>query len=254
MERNPLVVVSSRIDNAARQVNARGTVASDHSGIPTAVQRAEAADIGCAIVDCHDEASEAAAKEAGAYTVRTDLNELPPTHNYKLPSGLTRIAHTVTRFDRHCNHDLIIHLPEHHADIDPIYLRAMMYPLASTAVAMATLVGPLTDDLDADAPKASVEWNEDRKVYVMPEAKVGTIGRFSRDAARLGSAGVYAHIPVYLYRRSALDRIVRQPPSDLELEENIEAIRVLELGVRVEALYVPGGAGSIGNDPEAVYD
>lgn len=255
MERNPLIVVSSRIDTAARQANARGSVTSDHANIATALRHAEEADIGCAIVDCHDDTSEAAARAAGAYCVRTDLNALPPTHNYKLPSGLARVAQTVTRFDRFCNHDLIIHMPEHFADIDARYLRALMYPLASNEVAMATLAGPLSpEDMDENAPKVSVAWNEDRKIYVMPEAKVGTIGRFSRDAANLQSGDVCAHIPVYLYRRSALDRIVREPPSDRELEEDIEAIRVLELGLRVEALYVPDGPKGLVADPTAVYD
>ncbi|MDA0786514.1 MAG: hypothetical protein O3B37_09505 [Proteobacteria bacterium] len=254
MERNPLIVVSSRIDTAARQANARGSVTADHSNIATALRHAKEADVGCAIVDCHDDASEAAAREAGGYCVRSDLSELPPTHNYKLPSGLARVAQTVTRFDRFCNHDLIIHMPEHFADIDARYLRALMYPLASNDVAMATLAGPVSPDLDDNAPKISVAWNEDRTVYVMPEAKVGTIGQFSRDAAKLETGDVCAHIPVYLYRRSALDRIVREPPSDRELEEDIEAIRVLDLGLRVEALYVPDGPKALVADPTAIYD
>ena len=254
MERNPLIVVSSRIDSAASQANARGSVVSDHKNIATALRHAEEADIGCAIVDCHDDAAEAAAREAGAYCVRTDLNELPRTHNYKLPSGLARVAQTVTRFDRFCNHALIIHMPEHYADIDARYLRALMYPLASNEVAMATLAGPVSEALDDDAPKISVTWNEDRKVYVMPEAKVGTIRRFSRDATKLEPGDICAHIPVYLYRRSALDRIVREPPSDRELEEGIEAIRVLDLNLRVEALYVPDGPKELVSDPTALYD
>ncbi|MBN43233.1 MAG: hypothetical protein CL573_07090 [Alphaproteobacteria bacterium] len=254
MERNPLIVVSSRIDTAARQANARGGVTSDHSNIATALRHAEEADIGCAIVDCHDDASEAASREAGAYCVRTDLSELPRTHNYKLPSGLARVAQTVARFDRFCNHDLIIHMPEHFADIDARYLRALMYPLASNEVAMATLAGPLSPDMNDDAAKVAVTWNEDRKVYVMPEAKIGTIGQFSRDSAKFKTGDVCAHIPVYLYRRSALDRIVREPPSDRELEENIEAIRVLDLGLRVEALHVPDGPKGLIPDPTAAYD
>ena len=59
MERNPLIVVSSRIDTAARQANARGSVTADHSNIATALRHAKEADVGCAIVDCHDDASEA---------------------------------------------------------------------------------------------------------------------------------------------------------------------------------------------------
>ena len=119
---------------------------------------------------------------------------------------------------------------------------------------MATLVSPVPPDLAEDAPKVAVNWNPDRVVYVMPDAKVGTITNFSRDATKLTDGDVYAHIPVYIYRRAALDRIVRVPPSDLELEENIEALRVLDLGYRAEALFVPNVTPTTYEDQLARYD
>ncbi len=251
MERNPLIVVSSRLDGVRDEV--RGKEKSQTS-IVTAWRRAKEADVGNTIVDCHDDALAKEVAGAGAYSVSSDPYEIEPTHNYKPPSGLARVARTVTKFDRFCNHDLIIHLPEHHVEIDPTFLRALMYPLAASDVGMATLVTPITADLAKDASKVAVNWNPDRVVYVMPDAKVGTITNFSRDESKLTDGEIYAHIPVYIYRRAALDRIVRVPPSDRELEENIEAIRVLDLGYRVEALFVPDVTPATYDDQLARYD
>jgi CMP-2-keto-3-deoxyoctulosonic acid synthetase len=44
------------------------------------------------------------------------------------------------------------------------------------------------------------------------------------------------------------------PPSSRELEENIESLRVLDLGMRVEALYVPEGVPTSMKDNNAIYD
>ncbi len=253
MERNPLIVVSSRLDRVTP--DGRGSSCEDAApSIITAWRRAREADIGNTIVDCHDASLADAVRDAGGYSVTSDPTEIPRTHNYKPPSGLARIARTITRFDRFCNHDLIIHMPEHYADIDAKYLRALMYPLASNDVGMATLAAPLSAEADEQTPKISVRWNEDRMVHVMPEAKVGTIRDFSRDAVRLGAGEICAHIPVYIYRRSVLDRMVLVPPSDRELEESIEALRVLEIGRRADALFVPEGVPASMEDGRAIYD
>ena len=197
MERNPLIVVSSRLDEVSE--GDRGSSRKAASSIITTWRRAEEADIGNTIVDCHYDSLAETVQGAGGYSVRSDPTEIEPTHNYKPPSGLARVARTVTKFDRFCNHDLIIHLPEHHVQIDPKFLRALMYPLASSDVGMATLVTPIGPDLPKDATKVSVNWNQDRGVYVMPEAQVGTILNFSRDANKLIEGEIYAHIPIYIY-------------------------------------------------------
>ena len=252
MERNPLIVVSSRLDGVSDEV--RGSSRKAASSIVNAWRRAEEADIGNTIVDCHDDSLAETVQGSGAYTVTSDPTEIEPTHNYKPPSGLARVARTVTKFDRFCNHDLIIHLPEHHVEIEPTFLRALMYPLAASDVGMATLVTPIRSDQPKDAAKVSVKWNRDRVVYVMPEAQVGTISNFSRDADKLIEGEIYAHIPIYIYRRAALDRVVRVPPSDRELKENIEALRVLDLGYRVDALFVPKAIPTTYEDDRARYD
>ena len=60
-------------------------------------------------------------------------------------------------------------------EIDPRFLRALMYPLAASDVGMATLVSTILPSLAEDAAKVAVNWNPDRVVYVMPDAKVGRL-------------------------------------------------------------------------------
>ncbi len=251
MERNPLIVVSSRLDDIRDKT--RG-IRKSNSSIVNTWRRAKEADVGNTIVDCHNDSLADEVKSVGAYSVTSNHSDIGPTHNYKQPSGLARVARTVTKFDRFCNHDLIIHLPEHHVEIDPRFLRALMYPLAASDVGMATLVSTILPSLAEDAAKVAVNWNPDRVVYVMPDAKVGTIVNFSRDTAELTDGHIYAHIPVYIYRRAVLDRIVRVPPSERELEQNIEALRVLDLGFRAEALFVPNVTPTMYEDQYASYD
>jgi 3-deoxy-manno-octulosonate cytidylyltransferase (CMP-KDO synthetase) len=72
----------------------------------------------------------------------------------------------------------------------------------------------------------------------MKSSKVGTIVDFSRDPKALGDRPLFRHVPIYAYKRAALDRFVNSPPTERELEENIESLRVLEAGVRMDVCLV----------------
>ena len=63
MERNPLIVVSSRLDDVRNEV--RGSSKSAPS-IVAAWRRAREAGVGNTIVDCHDESLAEEMKDAGA--------------------------------------------------------------------------------------------------------------------------------------------------------------------------------------------
>ena len=73
MERNPLIVVSSRLDGVRDE--ARGSKKSAPS-IVTAWRRAKEADVGNTIVDCHDESLADEVKGAGAYSVVSDPKDI----------------------------------------------------------------------------------------------------------------------------------------------------------------------------------
>ena len=61
---------------------------------------------------------------------------------------------------------------------------------------------------------------------------------FTRATAPYGDGPRYHHIGLYAYRRSALDRFVKLPPSVLEQRERLEQLRALEAGMRIDAAIV----------------
>jgi 3-deoxy-manno-octulosonate cytidylyltransferase (CMP-KDO synthetase) len=61
---------------------------------------------------------------------------------------------------------------------------------------------------------------------------------FTRATAPYGDGPRYHHIGLYAYRRQALERYVKLPPSALETREKLEQLRALEAGMRIDAAIV----------------
>ena len=61
---------------------------------------------------------------------------------------------------------------------------------------------------------------------------------FSRATIPFGPGPLWHHIGLYAYRRDALERYMRLPPSPLELRERLEQLRALEAGMRIDAAIV----------------
>ena len=61
---------------------------------------------------------------------------------------------------------------------------------------------------------------------------------FTRATAPWGEGPRYHHIGLYAYRRAALERFVRLPPSPLERQERLEQLRALEAGMRIDVMIV----------------
>jgi 3-deoxy-manno-octulosonate cytidylyltransferase (CMP-KDO synthetase) len=57
---------------------------------------------------------------------------------------------------------------------------------------------------------------------------------FTRATAPTGDGPLYHHIGLYAYRRAALERFVKLPPSPLEQRERLEQLRALEAGLRID--------------------
>ena len=253
---NPLIIIPSQLNEKDGPNNGKPLrQLRDVNGASMVVQsyrRVKESQIGSVIVDClGDEIAEELGRE-GAYTVRTDPEELLKNHNYRTESGAERLAATVNRFDRFYTHDIVINVHEDMPALEPKYIRALMYALASDDVGIATMVCPLTNkDLDdRSIVKTRVSWNEQRRVYVLKGSKVGTVDDFSREPDRLGAGPHYRHIPIYAYRRAQLDRFVDSPPSERELEEKIEALRALEKGFRIDVCLVDAAPFKVTRDQD----
>jgi 3-deoxy-manno-octulosonate cytidylyltransferase (CMP-KDO synthetase) len=53
-----------------------------------------------------------------------------------------------------------------------------------------------------------------------------------------GDGTLYHHIGIYAYKREALTRFVSLPPSPLEKRENLEQLRAIEAGMRIDVALV----------------
>ena len=154
--------------------------------------------------------------------------------------GAERIAATVNRFDRFYSHDIVIAVPDDVTELKPYYLQALMYALATTEVGIATLVAPLGTGKsgDNDVAKATVKWNPDRIVYPLEGSRVGTLLDIRRDQSLLRGEDCYELVPIHAWRRAALDRVVRTPPSEREFVEGTDLVRALEIGIRIDVAFV----------------
>ena len=66
--------------------------------------------------------------------------------------------------------------------------------------------------------------------------KDGRQGRalyFTRSRAPWGDGPLFHHVGIYAFRREALARFVRLPPSPLERREKLEQLRALEAGMTI---------------------
>jgi 3-deoxy-manno-octulosonate cytidylyltransferase (CMP-KDO synthetase) len=61
---------------------------------------------------------------------------------------------------------------------------------------------------------------------------------FTRATAPAGEGPLYHHFGMYAYRRSALERFVSLRPSTLEKREQLEQLRALEDGMRIDVTLV----------------
>ena len=107
-------------------------------------------------------------------------------------------------------------------------------------VGIATLVSPLENrELENDEiAKVAVNWNPDRIVYPLEGSRVGTLLDIRRDASVLGDKDCCKLVPIHAWRRAALDRVVRLPPSEREFVEGTDLVRALEAGIRIDVTLV----------------
>lgn len=147
-------------------------------------------------------------------------------------SGSDRIHEAVESLDPERHHDIVVNVQGDFPTIDPASIAAAVRPLSDDAVEVATLVCLIV--------------REDERVNPNVVKMIGSEispGRFralyfTRATAPTGDGPLYHHIGVYAYRRRALARFVGLPPSPLERRERLEQLRLVEAGLRIDAVLV----------------
>lgn len=197
----------------------------DIAGAPMIVQvlrRAREAEIGEPVVATDSEAVAAAVEKAGGRAVMTSADH---------PSGSDRIYEALLAIDPDGRIDTVVNVQGDLPTLAPGDLRAALGPLADPAVDIATLAAVITVAEELTNPNVVKAIG----TPVGPRHLKATT--FTR-ADATGPGPHYHHIGLYAYRRAALERFVKLPPSPNEQRERLEQLRALDAGMRIDIVVV----------------
>jgi 3-deoxy-manno-octulosonate cytidylyltransferase (CMP-KDO synthetase) len=186
------------------------------------VRRAEAAGIGTVVVATDSEPVAAAVEKAGGRAVMTRADHV---------SGSDRIYEALEAVDPEHRIDFVINVQGDLPTINPAHIRAALRPLDDRRVDIGTLAATIVDPAERVNPNVV-------KVSGSPIEPSRFQARiFTRENAT-GAGPHYHHIGLYTYRRAALERFVKLPPSPNERREKLEQLRALDAGMRIDVVIV----------------
>lgn len=203
-----------------------GKPLADIAGQPMIVhvlRRAQEAKLGPVAVATDSREIADAVEKAGGRAVMTRTDHV---------SGSDRIFEALDTLDPQGRARIVINVQGDLPTLSPQDLRAVLKPLSDPAVDIATLAAEIRQESERTNPHVV-------KVVGSPVSP----GRlralyFTRATAPSGDGTLYHHIGLYAYRRAALERFVKLPPSALELREKLEQLRALEAGMRIDVAIV----------------
>ncbi len=202
-----------------------GKPLADIASLPMIVhvlRRAAAAKIGEAVVATDSEAVAAAVEKAGGRAVMTRADHI---------SGSDRIFEAVEALDPEHRLDIVVNVQGDLPTIDSADIRAALKPLDDPAVDISTLAAEITDLAERTNPHVV----KVKGTFVAP-GRLRAASFTRADAS--GPGPHYHHIGLYAYRRPALERFVKLPPSANEQREKLEQLRALDAGMRIDVVLV----------------
>src|SRR6187455_376418 len=203
-----------------------GKPLADIAGLPMIVQvlrRAEAARLGPVVVACDDETIAAAVEKAGGRAILTRADH---------PSGSDRIFEALGVVDPDGRAKIVVNVQAALPMLAPEATAAALTPLNDPAVDIATLAAEI------NKPEERINPNVVKVVGSPVASRRLRALYFTRATAPSGDGPLYHHIGLYAYRRAALQRFVKMPPSPLEQRERLEQLRALEAGMRIDVTIV----------------
>jgi 3-deoxy-manno-octulosonate cytidylyltransferase (CMP-KDO synthetase) len=144
------------------------------------------------------------------------------------PSGTDRLAEVASSLS--C--DIVVNVQGDEPLIEPSTIDDAVAPLlADPRLEMSTLRRRIDDPEEIENPNVT-------KVVVDREGFALYFSRAAIPHVRSGAvaATAWAHVGLYVYRRSCLLRLASLPPTALERSEALEQLRALEHGIRIKAI------------------
>jgi 3-deoxy-manno-octulosonate cytidylyltransferase (CMP-KDO synthetase) len=214
----------------ARMASTRlpGKPLADIAGEPMIVhvmRRAQEADLGAVVVATDSEAIFSCVEKAGGRAVMTRVDHV---------SGSDRIFEALGSADPTGRCGIVVNVQGDLPTLRPADIGAAVAPLADPSVDIGTLAAEIGRVEERGNPNV---------VKVVGTPLTPTRLRalyFTRATAPAGDGPLYHHIGLYAFRRPALVRFVNLPPSPLERREQLEQLRALEAGMRIDVTIVDG--------------
>jgi 3-deoxy-manno-octulosonate cytidylyltransferase (CMP-KDO synthetase) len=218
---NAIILIPARM--AATRLPGKPLV--DIAGLPMIVhvlRRAEEAGIGEAVVATDSEAVQTAVEKAGGRAIMTRSDHV---------SGSDRIYEALEAIDPERRVAVVVNVQGDLPTAAPADIRASLGPLSDPQVDIATLAAAITE--------ASELTNPNVVKAIGPPAVSGRFRATTFTRADASGPGPhYHHIGLYAYRRAALERFVKLPPSANEQRERLEQLRALDAGMRIDVAVV----------------
>ena len=142
-------------------------------------------------------------------------------------SGTDRLAEVAATLDA----DVIVNVQGDEPLLAPDTIDTAVAPLADAAIEMSTLRRRIADAAELHNPNVT-------KVVVDRDGFAMYFSRAPIPFTRAGQPAVdaWAHIGLYVYRRSGLLRVAALPQTAMERAEALEQLRALEHGIRIKAI------------------
>ena len=183
------------------------------------LRRAQAAAIGPVVVATDSADIATIVDKAGGQAVLTRADHA---------SGSDRIFEALGKVDSARRAKIIVNVQGDLPTLPAADIAAALRPLADEAVDIATLAAEIKLAEERANPNVV-------KVVGTPVAPSRLRALyFTRATAPAGDGPLYHHIGLYAFRRAALERFVKLPPSPLERREKLEQLRALEAGMRID--------------------
>ena len=151
-----------------------------------------------------------------------------------LPSGTDRVYFALKKYDPSQKYNVVINVQGDLPFFPPHYLQKLLHVFENPDIDMATLVSPMTKEEAQNPHRVKTVLNEQgRALY------------FSRSPIPHGAEQFRHHIGVYAYKRDVLEKLTHTPPAPLEIQEKLEQIRALCLGMHIQCVEVEADSLSV---------
>lgn len=150
------------------------------------------------------------------------------------PSGTDRIAEAVRDLDS----EAVINVQGDEPLIEPALIDALVDVFATPDEwDMATAATLIRTPADLRNPAVvKVVSDQTRRALYFSREPIPHVRDSRSDTEVVAARLHWRHIGLYGYRRAFLERLVKTPPSPLEIAEKLEQLRALHIGARIKVL------------------